>query len=62
MGLAPVQIASAWRNEDVELLNKLHIELCIECGTCSYVCPAMRPVTQTMRLAKAMQREKGGKK
>lgn len=62
MGLAPVQIAAAWRNEDVPALNKLHAELCIECGTCSFVCPAMRPVTQTMRLAKAMQRAKGGKK
>ncbi len=62
MGLAPVQIAAAWRNEDVEALTKYHVELCIECGTCSYVCPAMRPVTQTMRLAKAMQRAKGGKK
>ncbi len=62
MGLAPVQIASAWRAENVDELNKLHAELCIECGTCSYVCPAMRPVTQTMRLAKAMQRAKGGKK
>ena len=28
----------------------------------TYVCPAMRPVTQIMRLAKIIQREKGGKK
>ena len=39
-------------------------ERCIGCGTCSYVCPAKRPVTQTMNLAKAVwQKNKhGGKK
>ncbi len=62
MGLAPVQIASAYRAGDVPQLAKLRVDLCIECGTCSYSCPAMRPLTQTMRLAKAMLREQGGKK
>ncbi len=60
MGLAPVQIAHAYANGDVEELTKLKINLCVECGTCSFVCPAKRPVTQTMSLAKAFQRT-GGK-
>jgi len=25
----------------------------MECGSCSYVCPAKRPLTQVMRVAKA---------
>ncbi len=60
MGLAPVQIAEAYKNKDVEALNKLNLDLCVLCGTCSFVCPAKRPVTQTMSLAKVLQRT-GGK-
>ena len=60
MGLAPVQISAAYERRDVEALTKLKINLCVECGTCSFVCPAKRPVTQTMSLAKAFQRT-GGK-
>jgi len=62
MGLAPVQITAALQHRDAEALNRLHTGLCIECGTCSFICPAHRPVTQNMRLAKAMLREQGGKK
>ena len=52
MGLAPVQIAGAFTRKDTEELDKLCVDLCMLCGTCSYVCPAKRPVTQTMSLAK----------
>ena len=47
-----------------EMLDKLMVDLCIGCGTCSYVCPAKRPVTQTMNLAKAVwqKNKNGGKK
>ena len=61
MGLAPVQIAGAFQKKDVAALTTLQVDLCVLCGTCSYVCPAKRPVTQTMSLAKELQR-KGGKK
>ncbi len=61
MGLAPVQIAGAFQKKDVAALTALQVDLCVLCGTCSYVCPAKRPVTQTMSLAKELQR-KGGKK
>ena len=37
------------------------VDLCMECGCCSFVCPAKRPVTETMRSAKAMLK-KGAKK
>ncbi len=61
MGLSPVEIAGAYKKGDVDELNALMVDLCIACGTCSFVCPAKRPVTQTMNLAKLAQR-KGGKK
>lgn len=41
----------AARLEDAKLM------LCMECGCCSYVCPAKRPLVQTNRLAKADLRE-----
>lgn len=31
---------------------------CIECGTCAYVCPAKRPIVQSVRLTKMKMREK----
>ncbi len=52
MGLSPVEIAGAFKKGDAQQLGKLNIDLCMLCGSCSYVCPAKRPVTQTMRLAK----------
>ena len=39
---------------------------CIECGSCSYVCPAKRHLTQTLRICKretmAIMRAKAQKK
>ncbi|MCD8380380.1 MAG: electron transporter RnfC, partial [Lachnospiraceae bacterium] len=38
---------------------------CCECGCCSYICPAGRPLTQVMKQARkdtlALKRQKGGK-
>ena len=34
------------------VLQELHADLCMSCGTCSYVCPAKRPLTPTVTLAK----------
>ncbi len=59
MGLSPVEIASAYQRENKEELAALQIDLCMECGTCTFVCPAKRPVTQTMKLAKEYMK-KGG--
>ena len=59
------QAVSKWESgAAVPELDKLMVDLCIGCGTCSYVCPAKRPVTQTMNLAKAVwqKNKNGGKK
>ena len=37
-------------------LEELSITLCMECGCCSYVCPANRPLVQNNRLAKSAYR------
>lgn len=51
-GINPAAIAKAYKNEDFEKLVSLGLELCMECGCCSYVCPASRPLVQNNRLAK----------
>ena len=55
-GLAPVAIAAANDAADMEALKKLKVNLCMECGCCSYVCPAKRPLVQQNKLAKAALR------
>ena len=39
---------------DRDGLNRLMVDLCMGCGSCTFVCPAKRPVAQTMSLAKVM--------
>ena len=57
MGLNPTAFAKAMNIPElenrVERLNDANIGLCIECGCCSYVCPAKRPLVQNNRLGKA---------
>ncbi|MGN0778104.1 MAG: RnfABCDGE type electron transport complex subunit C [Aristaeellaceae bacterium] len=65
MGLEPVEVNQAYAARDVEELGKLHVDYCFNCGSCSFVCPAKRPCTQMMSLAKAFylgEIKKGGKK
>lgn len=55
-GINPTLIAKARKNNDIEGLVKAGTELCMECGCCSFVCPAKRPIVQNNRLSKAMIR------
>ena len=41
----------------VDELNEAHIMDCMECGCCSYVCPAHRPLVQNNRDAKRFVRK-----
>ena len=59
--LSPVSIAIAHREGDLARLADLKVNLCMECGCCSYVCPAHRPLVQTNRLSKAMLRAHAAK-
>ncbi len=62
--LMPLDFAKALATDDMELLAKRKVNLCMECGCCSYVCPARRPLVENNKLAKAKlrnyQTEKNG--
>ena len=67
LNLMPLDFARAFELGDYALLEKRKVNLCMECGCCSYVCPARRPLVENNKLAKAAlrkyQAEKdGGKK
>ena len=56
MNLTPAFIESAYNHGNLSETEKLGVNYCIECGSCAFGCPARRPLTQTMRLAKAALR------
>ena len=55
--LDPRAIARAYRLGDGAALKTLCVDLCMECGCCSYVCPAHRPLVQTNILGKGKLKE-----
>lgn len=59
MHLAPVFISQAVRQNELRKLPKLHPEDCMECGCCSYICPARIPLVELVRQAGQLL-EKGG--
>lgn len=59
--LSPVGIAKAYKNGNAEELKRLRVDICMECGCCSYICPAKRPLAETNKLAKNMLREYNAK-
>ena len=52
--LMPADIETAYQMNKPEDLKTLKVNLCMECGCCSYICPARRPLVQTNKLAKAV--------
>lgn len=52
MGLVPTDIEKAYRNNDVKKMMQLNVLNCIECGSCSYVCPSARPLAQSIKAGK----------
>lgn len=57
MHLMPTMLDNMARNKDVEGLNHYHVMDCIECGSCTYVCPAKRFLVQSIRNGKAYVRQ-----
>ena len=57
LNLNPVGYAKAVQLDDPEELIRLKVNLCMECGVCSFVCPAKRPLVQNNRLGKGIVRE-----
>ena len=59
MHLAPSFISRALRLNELHRLPKLHPQDCIECGCCSYICPARIPLLERVRQAREIL-AKGG--
>ena len=58
MYLMPVYIDSNVLTGDYSEAKKYGAMSCIECGCCSYICPAKKPLVQSIRLAKKIIRER----
>ena len=54
--LLPTTIAHAIKARDVEKALDNHLMACIECGCCTYVCPAQIPLVQYIRAGKTKAR------
>lgn len=52
MNLYPANVEAALNSGLYERFENLNVNYCMECGCCSFVCPAARPLTQVMRVAK----------
>ncbi|MDK2934415.1 MAG: H+/Na+-translocating ferredoxin:NAD+ oxidoreductase subunit [Clostridiales bacterium] len=53
MGLLPLKVANTVQAGELDMAMEYNILDCIECGCCSYICPAKRPLLQYIRLGKA---------
>lgn len=56
--LNPSRLGGLARARLYEDMLDFHIMDCIECGSCSYVCPSHIPLVQRFRVAKGLLREK----
>ena len=57
--LLPTAFADAYQANDAEKLSYLKIMQCMECGSCSFVCPARRPLAFINKLSKGVVKEAG---
>lgn len=57
MGLMPTELEHAYDARDAALLEKLNVNLCMNCGACSFICPAKRNLSEKNQLAKLFLRE-----
>ncbi len=57
MGLMPTELEHAYDARDAELLEKLNLNLCMNCGACAFVCPAKRNISEKNQLAKLFLRQ-----
>lgn len=61
MNLMPTVLDQSSREQDVDQLKAYHVLDCIECGSCTYVCPAKRFLVQSIRNGKVAFRMAAGK-
>ncbi len=56
-GINVPAIAKGYNNGDMAMVEKAGVEICMECGCCSFGCPANRHLVQTNKLAKIALKE-----
>ncbi len=56
MGLEPLMYAKLAKFNQWEEMGKYKLMDCISCGSCSYICPANRPLTEAINIGKAKLR------
>lgn len=54
MQLMPMQLDSAYEEQNISALEHGRVQLCMNCGCCTAVCPAKRPLAEHNQLAKAL--------
>ncbi|MCL1857784.1 MAG: electron transport complex subunit RsxC [Oscillospiraceae bacterium] len=52
MRLYPAYLAMFSQKEDLDMCEKYDVFNCVECGCCTYICPAGVPIVQHIRTAK----------
>lgn len=52
MRLMPLKLADAAHKDDIEMAERYNVTECIECGLCSYICPANKNLLQFIRMIK----------
>ncbi len=58
MNLVPAEIGRYAESGEWEICKSLDLTDCVECGCCSYICPAKRPLTALFKWGKAELRRK----
>ena len=56
MSLEPIMYARLAAFSQWEDMANYHLMDCIECGSCSYICPSNRPLTEAIKIGKAKLR------
>ena len=62
MGLMPMQFVAHAKKRMYSELKEYYIENCVECGSCSYGCPAKIPIVQYIKTGKAEMQKRRAKK
>lgn len=57
LNLMPTELEHAYDTRNADLLKKLKVNLCMNCGACSFVCPARRSLAEKNQLAKDFLRQ-----
>lgn len=52
MYLLPLKLSDLSQYEKYDELDEYDVQSCIECGSCSYICPADRPLLDYIRIGK----------